>query len=116
MTKKSAEISALFSGINRHETEALQLLIKKGRKRAAVLYLMGLRRFLNAATGVAGDGAAMTAEGLLSRIGNDTAGGSFSELLAQLVQARLVKPLPAPAGRLRFYLPLVDRVAVRQAG
>lgn len=57
-----------FSGINVHEAEALQGLIRKGWRRAAALYLVGVRRYLDAATGVAGDGVPLTASGMLARL------------------------------------------------
>lgn len=118
MTARAATAGAEFSapkiaGINRHETEALRALIGRGRRRAAALYLVGVRRYLDAATGVAGDGAPMRAADLVARLARCGQGEGVSVLLGQLRQAGLVRPLAAPKGRLRLFLPLVDRLDAR---
>lgn len=104
-----AEKPAILKGINRHETEALQRLVKRGRGRAAALYLLGLRRAVDVSTGVCGDGRPVTASWLIERMGRKPGAETLTELVKQLEHMRLVNRLPSPKGRLRFYLPLVAR-------
>lgn len=113
MTER-AESSALLKGINRHETEALQRLIRLGRSRAAALYLLALRRVVDVSTGVVGDGRPLTAAWMTTRTGRKASPKTLEALVAELEQARLLSRLPSPPGRFRFYLPLVNRSASRQ--
>lgn len=109
-TENCAPKIALAAGLNRHEEEALIKLMKRNQKKAAVLYLVGIRKRLDVHSGVAGDARPLTAHWLLERLQRNTGRWTLSELLHQLERVRLIEPLPSPAGNFRFLLTQVDRI------
>lgn len=104
----AAQFSApkIPGGLSAHEFEMLQTLMRKGREAAVRVYIGVIRKGMDRDSATAGDRVRIDSDALRAPL---VPGVALDEVLGHLRQARLIKHLPAPPGRFRFFLPLVDR-------